>query len=403
MTVDLDRPKGAQRRVFSFFPGLNKEAGEIDTDHGWAGTNYKAQCKTIDYVYPLHNPIASRNTSYVAMTRDKAEVFLAVARDETGGYRGLVEQMSHGKNKRAAHSYFMKDEQSTQPERIIQKQEEVMAKTEHQPRVKILGWEFGESGRKARGTEGLYKAAGQEDEDLVVQRHNGVTVYPQFDGKTVIPKWDQQEPKRSDVGQSAYGKNLKEGEAKGWPRGVSKWAESPTEPKKREEKPEQPKRGWSVNDIPGSSIVKGAARKIESVVDNLEEKMREKWNHHVADPVRCKTDKVLNPVRNLLKQSEQQKERDAKREEKKTATQGPETGNGRTRDMTSATKPQSKTVRDDVDRAFRPALPAQSKQDKTPTVAPGQSDGKGQESRPAPAKHNLPRDQGHSGGSGLGM
>jgi hypothetical protein len=558
MTVDLDRPKGAQRRVFSFFPGLDKEAGEIDTDHAWAGTNYKAQCKTIDYVYPLHNPITNRNGAYVGMTRDKVKVFLGVARETTGGYRGLVEQMCHGKNKRAAHSYFMKDEQSTQPQRLFQKQEEEVVATrergrdiyrnrlpaargligehnfkqinngkpwkchdcnefivdkkedymvkdevwakagmkkkdgflcigdlekriglqlnkddfshgpnfqinspdnswrseklqdrltrepefpteprlngfpqkqepkqmpEHQPRVKIFGWEFGESGRKARGTEGLYKAAEREDDDLVVQRHNGVTVYPKFDGKTVIPKWDQQDPKRKEtlhppkpvnheyadgkwkmkpdeVGQSAYGKKLKEGEAKGWPRGVSNWADLPAPQKERKEE----SRGWSVNDIPGSRIIRGTARKIESITDNLEEKMREKFNFHVRDPLRYKIDKVLDPVRDIFQQSEQQKERDAKREEKKAATQGPETGNGRTRDTTADTpKPQSMTVRDDVDRAFRPALPAQSKRDKTLTAAPGQSDGKGQESRPAPAKHNPPRDQGHSGGSGLGM
>jgi hypothetical protein len=507
MTVDLDRPKGAQRRVFSFFPGLNKDAGEIDTDHGWAGTNYKAQGKTIDFVYPLHNPIAKRNTAYVAMTRDKATVFLGVARETTGGYRGLIEQMSHGGPKRAAHSYFMKDEQSTQPERLIQKQEEVMAKTEtpdetlkrfgfpeddvkgidtgvkrhtvemlrksypngftprqepkptkeHQPRVKILGWEFGESGRKARGTDGLYKAAEDEfskfiniaaslrDKDIPQKTYDSMK--EEYFRKTtpehrkrmdkILDRVDKGEEWKQRDRQMPQEQPQAKHEPKPSPRPGALHGDDPRIPLTREQEHEraknglsraaqknldeftdawrkqsreenrapatnqqESKRGWSVNDIPGSRIIRGTARKIESITDNLEEKLREKWNHHVANPVRYKTDKVLDPVRNLLKQSEQQKERDAKREEKKAATRGPETGNGLTRDTTVATMTR---VKDDVDRAFRPALPVQSKQDKTLTAAPGQSADKGQESRLASAKHNLPRDQGHSGGSGLGM
>lgn len=73
--------------------------------HGYAGTVYKSQGRTIDQTYLLHSPHWRAESSYVALTRqrDSAQVF--VARETAPDFEELVRQVSRSDDRRAATAY----------------------------------------------------------------------------------------------------------------------------------------------------------------------------------------------------------------------------------------------------------------------------------------------------------
>jgi ATP-dependent exoDNAse (exonuclease V) alpha subunit len=80
VTVALDAGKGAAPRVVSFTVGANADAGEFDAiRHGYAGTIYKAQGRTLDQTYLLHSDNWRASTGYVALSRHREEVKLFAA------------------------------------------------------------------------------------------------------------------------------------------------------------------------------------------------------------------------------------------------------------------------------------------------------------------------------------
>ena len=80
MTVALDAEKGATPRVVSFSVGENAGAGEFDAiRHGYAGTIYKAQGRTLDQTYLFHSDNWRASTGYVALSRHREDVKLFAA------------------------------------------------------------------------------------------------------------------------------------------------------------------------------------------------------------------------------------------------------------------------------------------------------------------------------------
>jgi Ti-type conjugative transfer relaxase TraA len=80
LTVTLDSRKDAPPRVVSFTVGANAEAGEFDAiRHGYAGTIYKGQGKTLDQTYLLHSDNWRAASSYVALSRHSESVKLFAA------------------------------------------------------------------------------------------------------------------------------------------------------------------------------------------------------------------------------------------------------------------------------------------------------------------------------------
>ena len=80
LTVTLDSAKEAPPRVVSFTVGANAEAGEFDAiRHGYAGTIYKGQGKTLDQTYLLHSDNWRAATGYVALSRHRESVKLFAA------------------------------------------------------------------------------------------------------------------------------------------------------------------------------------------------------------------------------------------------------------------------------------------------------------------------------------
>ena len=77
MTVQLDGAKGEAPRFVSFAVGPNADAGEFDAiRHGYAGTIYKGQGKTLDQTYLLHSDQWRSASSYVALSRHRESVSL---------------------------------------------------------------------------------------------------------------------------------------------------------------------------------------------------------------------------------------------------------------------------------------------------------------------------------------
>ena len=74
--------------------------------HGYAGTIYKGQGRTLDQTYLYHSEHWRSAASYVALTRhrDKAEVF--VARNTAPTLKDLARQMARVDNRKAASHYF---------------------------------------------------------------------------------------------------------------------------------------------------------------------------------------------------------------------------------------------------------------------------------------------------------
>jgi Ti-type conjugative transfer relaxase TraA len=107
MTVELDGPKDADPQRLSFTVGPNREAGEFDAlRHGYAGTIYRGQGRTLDETYVLHSRHWREASSYVALTRHRESTAIFVARETASDLDRLARQMGRDEIKRAATSFI---------------------------------------------------------------------------------------------------------------------------------------------------------------------------------------------------------------------------------------------------------------------------------------------------------
>ncbi|HXA92871.1 MAG TPA: hypothetical protein VNU73_06455, partial [Steroidobacteraceae bacterium] len=111
MTVELDAPKGEEGRRVTFIVGADRKAGEFDAiRHGYAGTIYKGQGRTLDQTYVFHSHYWREASSYVALTRHRDSVAIFVAHDTAADLDRLARQMGRDETKRAAISFIVDDE-----------------------------------------------------------------------------------------------------------------------------------------------------------------------------------------------------------------------------------------------------------------------------------------------------
>jgi hypothetical protein len=108
VTVTLDG-KGAKSLTFDAgeFPGFR---------HGYAGTIYKGQGRTLDQTYLYHSEHWRSAASYVALTRhrDKAEMFVATNTAPDAGQ--LARQMARVEERRAASNFHLFQDRPLVPE-----------------------------------------------------------------------------------------------------------------------------------------------------------------------------------------------------------------------------------------------------------------------------------------------
>ena len=105
LSAALDAAAGAKGREVSWsaaeFTGFR---------HGYAGTIYKGQGKTLDHTYLYHTHHWRRAASYVALTRQRESAQVFVARDTAGDARELARQMARGEIKAASLAWATREE-----------------------------------------------------------------------------------------------------------------------------------------------------------------------------------------------------------------------------------------------------------------------------------------------------
>ncbi len=105
LTARLDAAAGAPGREVTWavaeFEGFR---------HGYAGTIYKGQGKTLDHTYLLHTHHWRAAASYVALTRQRESAQVFVAEDTARDARQLARQMGRGEVRAASVAWVTADE-----------------------------------------------------------------------------------------------------------------------------------------------------------------------------------------------------------------------------------------------------------------------------------------------------
>jgi Ti-type conjugative transfer relaxase TraA len=101
----LDGPRGEPGREVVW------SASEFDGfRHGYAGTIYKGQGKTLDHTYLYHTEHWRQAASYVALTRQRESATIFVARETARNPKQLAWQMARGEVKSASLAWATRDE-----------------------------------------------------------------------------------------------------------------------------------------------------------------------------------------------------------------------------------------------------------------------------------------------------
>jgi Ti-type conjugative transfer relaxase TraA len=101
----LDGPRGEPGREVVW------SASEFDGFcHGYAGTIYKGQGKTLDHTYLYHTEHWRQAASYVALTRQRESATIFVARETARNPKQLAWQMARGEVKSASLAWATRDE-----------------------------------------------------------------------------------------------------------------------------------------------------------------------------------------------------------------------------------------------------------------------------------------------------
>ena len=106
VSVELDAAKGDKPQTVSFVVGENSKAGEFNSfKHGFAGTIYRGQGRTLDEAYVAHSAQWRSAASYVALTRHRERVHIFAARETVKDLETWPKGMARTDNKRAATAY----------------------------------------------------------------------------------------------------------------------------------------------------------------------------------------------------------------------------------------------------------------------------------------------------------
>jgi hypothetical protein len=111
LSVDLDVAKGDKAQMVTFIVGEDGRAGELSGfKHGYAGTIYRGQGKTLDQVYVAFSSHWRSSAAYVALTRHREAVHVFAARETVKNLDAMAQSMARVENKRAASAYSIDPE-----------------------------------------------------------------------------------------------------------------------------------------------------------------------------------------------------------------------------------------------------------------------------------------------------
>lgn len=119
--------------------------------HGYAGTVYKSQGRTLDETYLLHSSHWRQESTYVALTRQRDSARVFVAREVAADLEELVRQVSRSDDRRAATSYCT----GAEAEMVRRAWEAAAAKV-----VEADAFARGVPGERVRRTRGVADAVG---------------------------------------------------------------------------------------------------------------------------------------------------------------------------------------------------------------------------------------------------
>jgi len=106
VTVLLDTGKGDPQQRVQFTVGANHAAGEFDAiKHGWAGTIYRGQGRTIDTSYVAHSSHWRAASSYGRPHPPSWAAHIFAARETVKDLTSMARGMARPENKRAASAY----------------------------------------------------------------------------------------------------------------------------------------------------------------------------------------------------------------------------------------------------------------------------------------------------------
>jgi len=106
VSVSLDAPAGKEGRTVTWSAADEFEGFR----HGYAGTIYKGQGKTLDHTYLLHTHHWRAAASYVALTRQRESAQVFVAEDTARDVHQLARQMARGEVRAASVAWATADE-----------------------------------------------------------------------------------------------------------------------------------------------------------------------------------------------------------------------------------------------------------------------------------------------------
>jgi hypothetical protein len=91
--------------------------------HGYAGTIYKGQGKTLDRTYLYHTEHWRSAASYVALTRQRESAEVFVARETARDAGQLARQMGRGEVRAASIAWPTRDELTQEQKRAVEREE----------------------------------------------------------------------------------------------------------------------------------------------------------------------------------------------------------------------------------------------------------------------------------------
>jgi hypothetical protein len=108
LKVALDTRKGQEPKLVSFAVGVDGRAAEFNSfKHGYAGTIYRGQGRTLDDVFVAHSAHWRSSAAYVALTRHRENVHIFAARETVADVDALARPMARTDGKRAATAYHV--------------------------------------------------------------------------------------------------------------------------------------------------------------------------------------------------------------------------------------------------------------------------------------------------------
>lgn len=167
ISVELDAAAGREGRKVEWY------ASEFNGfRHGYAGTIYKGQGKTLDHTYLMHTHHWRAASSYVALTRQRESATIFVAMETARDLRQLARQIGRNEIKSASVAYATRDELTAeQRDREAQrmKMEQAPAREERAMSAQARAAGAGENATETAWRQGAGSGAGEGTGQTITQ------------------------------------------------------------------------------------------------------------------------------------------------------------------------------------------------------------------------------------------